>query len=680
MTTATCDTGHKFMRTSPAGLAFTTKALAFAVLAAFTLTTTVADAKPRKKTQVERKDRSKASSKSRAVASAPSSGREDASRWHYGSSAIIVDANTGKVLYEDNADALRHPASVTKIMTLYLLFEQLEAGNLKLDSNLQVSAKAASQQPSKLNVKPGSTIEVEDAIKALVTRSANDVAVVIAENLGGTESDFADMMTAKARALGMSRTVFRNASGLPNPNQVTTARDLSILGRAVQDRFPKQYRYFSTRTFYYRGQAIGNHNRLLGRVEGVDGIKTGYTQASGFNLVTSVKRDGRYLVGVVLGGSSAGSRDARMTGLINQNLSVAYAGMRTAPKVTEVAEAAIPVSRPLFASAPAPVAARRDEEQPHAVAPLPKPAAAQLAGGDPATTASIPQGAGVKPGSAEPIRPTAVKTVAVQRPSQAGAANAPAPTPAPVQTASRAAPQPASQQAATQSVGAPILPVGFSAPAGVLGYLGPSSGSLSPAAAAAQAAAQGQMRHTGTQTASAQPAAAAPQAPAGKDTSRLASAVASTASEEALRAARIAAMEPDDAYARAVRAAQRRAEPAAAPQRPIRTASLAPVAVPQQAAAPKPAASASAIPASARSGWGIQIGAFGGEREAKAKLDAARSRAKSVLGSADPYTEKVTKGSSDLYRARFSGLTEKNAREACRLLKRNDFDCMTLKN
>ncbi|MFG1371231.1 serine hydrolase [Xanthobacter oligotrophicus] len=668
------------MRISSAGLSITSKALAFAVLAAFSLTATVADAKPRKKAHVERsKERSKTRTAQRTTQTASAQDSEDASRWRYGSSAIIVDANTGKVLYEDNPDALRHPASVTKIMTLYLLFEQLEAGNLKLDSDLQVSAKAASQQPSKLGVKPGSSIEVEDAIKALVTRSANDVAVVIAENLGGSESEFAEMMTRKARALGMSRTVFRNASGLPNPNQVTTARDLSVLGRAIQDKFPKQYKYFSTRTFYYRGQAIGNHNRLLGRVEGVDGIKTGYTQASGFNLVTSVKRDGRFLVGVVLGGSSAGSRDARMTNLISQNLNVAYAGGRTAPKVTEVAEAAIPVTRSF--AAPMPVVAQRDEDTPHAVAPLPKPAAVQIAAAEPATTASIPpasrQGQNqqaaaqpVKPGSAEPIRPVAVKTVAVQRPVQAAA------------TTTAVAPSPAS----------------FAAPAGVLGYLGPSGSTLSPAASAVQAVAQGHARQAPAQTTPAQTApvqtaslqpAAAPQstAPAGKDTSRLASAVASGASEQALRAARIAAMEPDDAYAQAMKATQRTQsapQPAvAAPARPVRTASLGPVAAPEpvaNSATAKSAPAKSPVPASAHSGWQIQIGAFGGEREAKAKLDAAKARAKSVLGSADPYTEKVTKGSSELYRARFAGLDEKGAREACRLLKRNDFDCMTFKN
>ncbi|MFS8038205.1 D-alanyl-D-alanine carboxypeptidase family protein [Xanthobacter sp. AM11] len=631
--------------------------MAFAVLAAFSFTATAADAKPRKKAQVERsKDRSKERSKSRTTTVARS-GNDDGARWHYGSSAIMVDANTGKVLYEDNADALRHPASVTKIMTLYLLFEQLEEGNLKLDSDLEVSAKAAAQQPSKLGVRAGSSIEVEDAIKALVTRSANDVAVVIAENLAGSESEFAEAMTRKARALGMSRTVFRNASGLPNPSQVTTARDLAILGRAVQDRFPKQYKYFATRTFYYRGQAIGNHNRLLGRVEGVDGIKTGYTQASGFNLVTSVKRDGRYLVGVVLGGSSGGSRDARMASLISQTLPTAYAGMRTAPKVTEVAEAAIPVARQSAGITPVPVTVTREPDPPHAVAPLPKPAMAELASRqppEPATTASIPparatQAAAAQPqpkaGSAEPIRPVAVKTVSISR-STAAAAGA-----------------------------------GFTTPSGVLGYLGPAGAAQSPAAAAAQAAAEGHARTAPRQVAALDPAPR-PDAKAAAD-----------AREQAQRAARIAAMEPDDPYAQAAararaqhEAAQARAQasaqaaaraagepvkPAPAP-RPVRTASLAPVAVAEPA--PPPA------PASARSGWQIQIGAYGGEREARTRLDVAKTKAKAVLGRADAYTEKVVKGASELYRARFAGLDEKGAREACRLLKRNDFDCMTIRN
>src|SRR5437660_8964496 len=247
---------------------------------------------------------------------------------------IVVDANNGAVLHATNPDALRHPASLTKIMTLYLLFERLEAGKLTLDSELDVSAHAAVQAPTKLGLREGQTLKVEDAIKGIVTRSANDAAVVIAENLAGGEEEFARLMTRKAQALGMTRTVYRNASGLPNDAQVTTARDQSILGRAIQERFPRYYPYFSTRAFVYHGHSIRNHNKLLGSVEGVDGIKTGYINASGFNLVTSLHRGNRYLVAAVFGGSSARSRDARMSELISAHIAAASL-QRTAPMVAE---------------------------------------------------------------------------------------------------------------------------------------------------------------------------------------------------------------------------------------------------------------------------------------------------------------------------------------------------------
>jgi len=300
------------------------------------------------------------------------------------SASIVVDGNTGEVLQASNPDALRHPASLTKIMTLYLLFERLQAGKIKLDTPLTVSAHAAEQAPTKLGLKPGQTIAVEDAIKAVVTRSANDVAVVIAEKLGGDEDAFARLMTQQARALGMSRTTYVNASGLPDDDQVTTARDQALLGRAIQDHFPRYYRYFSTTSFVFHGDTIRGHNHLLGSMAGVDGIKTGFTRASGFNLVTSLHRDGRYIVGVVLGGRSAFERDAHMHELIDTNFRLA-ALHRTAPVVAERTE-------------------QKGDTQPVALAKEPVSSRA-----DPTVTATA--GPRVMVGSSDPIRPLLVKTV-----------------------------------------------------------------------------------------------------------------------------------------------------------------------------------------------------------------------------------------------------------------------------
>lgn len=265
---------------------------------------------------------------------------------------IIVDAKTGRTLRGVNEDALRHPASLTKVMTLYLLFERLEPGELSLETALNVSSHAAAQVPSKLGVRAGSTITVENAIKAIVTKSANDVAVVLAENMGGSEAAFAKMMTEKARALGMASTVFRNASGLHDPEQVTTARDLTILAQSIQDRFPQFYPYFETSEFRYGGSTLRNHNRLLGRVEGVDGIKTGFTRASGFNLMTSARHDGRHVVAVVLGGRSGAIRDQTMTKLVTSHLPRAHAGARTLPMVTEAGISRPDAALPLASATP----------------------------------------------------------------------------------------------------------------------------------------------------------------------------------------------------------------------------------------------------------------------------------------------------------------------------------------
>ena len=279
-------------------------------------------------------------------------------------SAIVVDANTGQTMYGRNENELRHPASITKVMTLYLLFEQLEKGRMHLDTEIPVSAHAAAQSPTKLGLRAGSTITVENAIKAVVTRSANDMAVAIAEAVGGDEETFARLMTHKAHALGMMRTQYHNASGLPNAEQWTSARDLSILGRAIQERFPRYYAFFSTHVFYFRGQAIANHNHLLDRVEGMDGIKTGYTNASGFNILTSVKRHGHFLVSVVMGGRSVASRDHIMSGLIDQYIEDAGT-TRTASAIVEGSAPDTEAEEAAPGRAPAPVKlADEDEERP----------------------------------------------------------------------------------------------------------------------------------------------------------------------------------------------------------------------------------------------------------------------------------------------------------------------------
>ena len=270
-----------------------------------------------------------------AVLFALTSGPAEARRY----ASIVVDAVTGEVLHADKADRRAYPASLTKMMTLYLLFEAVDQRRLGLDQKLKVSRRAAGMPPSKLGLKRGQSIRVRDAIKALVTKSANDVAVVVAEALGGNEQKFARLMTEKARALGMSRTTFRNASGLPNSQQLSTARDMARLAQALQRHFPHHYKVFSTKRFSYAGRSYKNHNKLLTNYSGTDGIKTGYTHASGFNLAASTKRDGRRLIAVVFGGKTAKSRDRHIRKLLDRGF--AKLAKRGVPMVSR-----LPVRKP----------------------------------------------------------------------------------------------------------------------------------------------------------------------------------------------------------------------------------------------------------------------------------------------------------------------------------------------
>ncbi len=505
---------------------------------------------------------------------------------------IVVDANSGNVLHATTPDARRHPASLTKIMTLYLLFEQLEAGRLKLDSPLEVSEEAAAQMPTKLGLRAGSTIQVEDAIKGIVTRSANDASVVVAEAIAGDEEEFAKLMTRKAQALGMTRTVYKNASGLPDDDQVTTARDQSILGRAVRERFPSYYKYFSTRSFSFRGQRIGNHNRLLGSVEGVDGIKTGYIRASGFNLVTSVQRGDRHLVAVVMGGSSAASRDAKMRDLISEKIAAAstkrtaslIAAVGGKPNAAGKAESkAEAKAEPRFAVASASSVPVRSTPS----APAAAPTRSEL-------KATAPAQQRIATGSTEPIRPVLVKTLTVR---------------AGTQTASLASVQvPALAFAETNPVlaAAPIFP--------------PIAGPVN---------AQPVPRET---------AAAAP----------VAAAVAAAKGEPAT---------PDRG------------------RRPPGSDTPAP----RAAVVELPPPSSTGKP-QVRSGWMIQVGAFPAEEAAKQQLSSVQGKASKMLTGAEAFTESVERSGTTYYRARFAGLDKDKAEAACKYLKRNDVECVALKN
>jgi D-alanyl-D-alanine carboxypeptidase len=356
--------------------------------------------------------------------------------------AVLLDVNSGQILYQSAADAPRHPASLAKLMTLYLVFERLDQGKLDYQTKLKVSAHASAAAPSKLDLEPGDEITVIDAIKALVTKSANDVAVAFAEHIAGSEERFARLMTDKARQIGMAATNFRNASGLPDDEQVTTARDMATLALRLMDEFPKLYPLFATRTFTYKTETFRNHNSLLFHFQGTDGLKTGYTRASGFNLVASVRRGRKHVLGVVFGGSTAAARNTTMRALINNGL-VKGATVETRRK-TLVATAPPPTAktmsaratlvgepRPLLkapaATEPAPIASPPRLEMAQ-VRPVPVPRGAQVqAAADEGAQAGTTIAALIERSVRRDAAPEADELVASGPPSAPGSATPAAP-------------------------------------------------------------------------------------------------------------------------------------------------------------------------------------------------------------------------------------------------------------
>jgi D-alanyl-D-alanine carboxypeptidase len=312
------------------------------------------------------------------------------------SAVLILDANTGRVLHESFADALRHPASLAKMMTIYLAFERIDQGRLAYDSKITISANAAAQSPSKLDLEEGEEIAVIDALKALITKSANDIAVAVAEHIAGSEEKFARLMTEKARQLGMKSTVFRNASGLPDEDQVTTARDMVTLALRLQDDFPKHYPLFATPTFTYKDETYRNHNTLLFSYEGIDGLKTGYTRASGFNLVASVRRSGKHVIGAVFGGASASARNTAMRTFLSMGLVKASVERTRQPSTPPVAQAARRPERKLAAIVRVP--APRQVARPPVV-----PTAAPIEAAPAVETRAAPAGPAIEMARVRPV-------------------------------------------------------------------------------------------------------------------------------------------------------------------------------------------------------------------------------------------------------------------------------------
>lgn len=529
--------------------------------------------------------------------------------------ALVVDVNTGKVLDSAAADEPRYPASLTKMMTLYMAFDLIEKGRLSYDSRIKISQEAANAAPSKLDLDPGEQIRVIDAVKALVTKSANDVAVALAEHIGGSEANFARLMTNKARQIGMSRTTFKNASGLPNSEQTTTARDMVTLALRLIDDFPEHYKHFSTRAFTYNGSTYRNHNTLMLGMRGSDGIKTGYTRASGFNLVSSVRQDGKHVVGAVFGGSSAASRNAEMRVLLTRALAKASTAKTRKPML-------VAAPKPAVRPKPAVVADAAQRPTPPAMPP-----AVAL---KPDRAPELPPVAAAAPtpeASVEPrIELAQVRRVMVAprerrlaAPEQ-GAASPPAPS----MSESSRTPEP--------PVAAPATP----APLTDNPRLAFAGGALAPGAVETRAT-QALARPPSTlddQVAWLLARDGTPSAPAPQPV-----ALAAASSEETSRRAEAP-----------VRAEQPRAAPA--PDLPTEAAS---------------------------SSFLIQVGAYASQDEAARQVAFVRTKAAGLLQGHDAETPRVEKGNRAFYRARFAGFSSGKAAQACLELRRRALDCFVMK-
>ena len=536
--------------------------------------------------------------------------------------ALVLDANTGAVLHNREADSPRHPASLTKMMTLYLVFEQLERGRLTMSSRINVSASAAASAPSKLGLEAGSTILLGDLVKAIIVKSANDMAAAVAEHIGGSEDKFAVLMTEKARALGMRGTTFKNASGLPHDEQVTTARDMLTLALALQDHFPSYYPLFASRTFAYDGNSHRSHNTLLGSFEGTDGIKTGYTRASGFNLVSSVRRGQKHIVAAVFGGTSASARNTQMRTLLTLALTKASTSKtrRPEPQIARAKPLAEPKVRIAEAPAPALILAPEPVKRP---APIMAEKASASAAPDVAATQPEPVAPTPAPPAIEIARVRSVQITPLQRSAPAEpavVASVPLTEPPPAATAAPVASAPVALQQPPQAR-APQVAL---APAPVTTATPPSTATLAPVP-----------RVPVVQAPPVQPARGA----APSTLQQQAAALDGTSTPKAAP--------PPVQFAQANAAASfRLAGPVTAPQ----------------------------------GGVQIQIGAYASQADAERQLATTRERVGGLLNSYQAVALPVQTSGRALYRARYAGFDAQTAATVCTELRRRQIDCLVTRD
>ena len=620
--------------------------------------------------------------------------------------AMILDANTGAVLHSDAADELRHPASLTKMMTLYLTFETLETSRLSMASKITVSQEAAAAAPSNLELEPGEQISVSDAIRALITKSANDVAVALSEKIGGSQANFVRLMNAKARALGMSKTNFENASGLPNADQVTTARDMITLALHLQDDFPAYYPLFATRAFTYNGSSYRNHNTLMNNLQGIDGIKTGYTRSSGFNLVSSFRRGGKHLVGAVFGGSSAGVRNAEMRMLLSRTLNRASSAKTRKPAPALMAKLK---SEPKLAERPAPkpkpsfqIAARPAEKAvaavrpPDAAAPLEIVAATEIIT-QPITTAEPASDAP----AAAPLEVFKVKRVMVaprqgpkplppnpdettdMSPDDGPSAALDTDEASAGQIANRLAQASAATASDTKSGEISQQPeptIESLVAAAADKELGPESigfekighetvvaksAEARPDALGSQIAMLGAADTIGPETASIQPPPARPNIVQ-------ASLVPPRPKPLLKRDAANAAVQPG------LQPGLQRNVQRGLPPSSLQAQASAMALTPQRSAALQPANAASAMAQPLPGRYEIQIGAYGSIDEAQRTLTSVQNRTGKLLAGYASVTHPVQKAGRQVFRARFSGFDAQRAANTCTALRRQAIDCFVM--